>query len=140
MTHSFSRSLFLTGLLSCGIYGSAEAQGVAPIVEQHSTVLEGSHTLCSYSSCLLYTVTVQTTTASGFLELFDLASVPSDGALGSGSTPFKCIFIPASSAVGVSWSSRPYITTTKVFGVFSTAADCVDKTLSATAYFSFQAQ
>lgn len=122
---------------------SARAQGV--IIPQSSTAIEGSHIFCT-AQCKIFSMSLTTGSSAGYLMLFDLNSVPADGALVT--APRYCWYFPATSSVGYTWplggpgaqAAQGAQFVNGLTLVFSTGADCLHKTLSATAFFTVQVQ
>jgi hypothetical protein len=123
---------------------AAKAQSI--LVPQSSTAIEGSHVFCQ-GPCKLYSASVTTGSTAGFFMIFDANSVPADGALVT--APKYCWNFPASTGQGYTWlidggnrsdapSGAQFLNGLTV--VFSTGADCLHKTLSATAFFTVQVQ
>jgi hypothetical protein len=104
---------------------------VTPIV---SSALESGHVLKAAAGSLLG-LTVTTSSAAGYMLLFNATSVPGDGAV----TPTSCYSVPAGSTVGVYFGSAPLNLSTGISVAFSTTG-CFTKTASATAFFSGEVQ
>ena len=117
------------------------------LVPQSSTAIEGSHVFCT-GPCKLYSASVTTGASAGYFMVFDATSVPADGALTT--APKYCWNFPASTGQGYTFilggtgqapgapSGAQFLNGLVV--VFSTGADCLHKTLSATAFFTAQVQ
>ena|ERR1700761_7178599 len=123
---------------------AAKAQPILP--PQSSSAIEGSHVFCT-GPCKLYSASVTTGASAGYFMIFDANSVPADGALVT--APKYCWNFPASTGQGYTWqidggnradapSGAQFLNGLTV--VFSTGADCLHKTLSATAFFTVQVQ
>lgn len=133
------RKLWLILALGLGLLASpAKAQtqcivppnaAATPVV---SAVLEGSHVLKASPGCLgaIY-MTIDSTTA-GYLMLFNLTAVPSDGAV----TPIECVYVAAApGSVGLNFAPQPTEWfSVGIVAVFSSTG-CFTKTVSAHAFF-----
>ena len=138
--------LWLFGLLALAALPlTARAQTIlAPV---SSTAIEGSHIFCT-GPCKLYSSSVTTGASAGYLMIFDANSVPADGALSAANAPKYCWNFPANTGAGYTWplGSGPNAAPSGsqflkgLVTVFSTGADCLHKTLSATAFFTVQVQ
>jgi hypothetical protein len=95
-----------------------------------SAAVEGSHILKATPGCLIATyVTVGAT--GGFLMIFNLTTVPGDGAV----APIECIQVAANTTNFLNWAPQPpEWFSTGIVAVFSTTG-CFTKTISATAFF-----
>jgi hypothetical protein len=125
------RVAILVGLLAA----TAHAQSVLPPMS--SAAIEGSHIFC-LGPCKLYTVSATSGASAGFVEIFNQATDPADGSL-SGNPPVYCWNWPASTGQGYSWALGAQFTKGMTV-VYSTGADCLHKTESATAFFTVQVQ
>lgn len=105
----------------------------SPVAPVSSTAVEGTHVLKS-SAGNLYSLSVTTTTTSGYLMLFNATAAPADGAV----TPAYCLAVPSATSMGVSWTT-PLTLSTGISVAFSSTG-CFTKTSSATAVFSAQVQ
>jgi len=106
-----------------------------PLAAIASTALEASHVLKA-SAGSLSTLSVTTSSAAGYLLLFNATTAPADGAV----TPAACFgSIPAGVTFSLAWPSASLSFSTGITAVFSTTG-CLTKTSSATAYFSGQVQ
>jgi hypothetical protein len=112
---------------------AAQPAAVTPV---NSLVIEGSHTFCG-GACKLYTLSVTSGSSAGFVEVFNLNFDPSDGALTQ--PPTYCWNWPASTGQGYTWAIGAQFTAGMTV-VYSTGADCLHKTESATAFFTVQIQ
>lgn len=113
---------------------SAMAQDAA--IPISSSAIEGSHVFCS-GACKLFTLSVTSGAAVGFVEVFNLNADPPDGALTK--PPAYCWNWPASTGQGFTWAvGAQFLSGLTV--VYSTGADCLHKTESATAFFTVQIQ
>jgi hypothetical protein len=112
----------------------AEAQTAYPPLA--SQAVEGSHVFC-LAPCKLYTLSVTSGASSGYVMVFDAATVPADGTVSPG--PAYCWNWPASTGQGFTWPFGVQFRNGMTV-VYSTGADCLHKTLSATAFFTVQVQ
>lgn len=78
-------------------------------------------------------LTITTSSAAGYLMLFDATSAPSDGAV----APVYCVPVAAVSGNPLSWMGAPPHFAVGIVAVFSTTG-CYTKTGSATAAFFAQ--
>ncbi len=109
-----------------------------------STAVEGSHVFCK-GPCKLYSLSVTSGASAGYVMVFDLAADPSDGALST--APKYCWNWPAATGQGYLWplgnENGPPSGAQFYNGlvlVYSTGANCLAKTESATAFFTVQVQ
>lgn len=132
--------LFLLMLL--GGSGIAQAQSSIPPIS--SSAIEGSHVFCQ-GACKLYSLSVTSGASAGFVMVFDTNADPANGTLTS--PPKYCWNWPASTGQGYLWplgningppSGAQFVKGLTV--VYSTGADCLNKTESATAFFTVQVQ
>jgi hypothetical protein len=113
---------------------AAQTQCLVPINAAATPVVsaaaEGSHILKASPGCLVATyVTVGAT--GGFLLVFNLTTVPGDGAV----TPTECIQVLANTTNYLNWAPQPpEWFSNGIVVVFSTTG-CFTKTISATAFF-----
>jgi hypothetical protein len=126
------RLLFLL-LLLCPF--TAKAQPFLGPVS--SNAIEGSHVFCSVT-CKLFTASLTNESTAGYWMIFDSASDPADGTLTT--APKYCWYWPASQSNGWSWPLGGAQFFKGVVFVYSTGADCLHKTESATAFFTAQTQ
>ncbi len=103
------------------------------IAPANSSAVEGSHVIKS-SAGTLYGVSVTTGATAGFLMIFNATSAPSDGSV----TPAACYELQANQTTAVNFTP-PAAYSTGITAVFSSTG-CTTKTVSATAYFSWQSQ
>jgi hypothetical protein len=115
--------------------GTSQAQQA--IIPSSSNVIEGSHIFCT-STCKLYTLSVTSGASAGYVEVFNLNFDPADGSLSS-NPPAYCWNWPASTGQGFQWPVGAQFTAGMTV-VYSTGADCLHKTESATAFFTVQVQ
>ena len=129
------RKLIITAAaLACSFIGHASAQ--TSIQALSSSAIEASHVFCT-GPCKLFTTSLTTGASSGFFMVFDASSVPADGSLTT--APIYCWAWPANTGQGYTWPVG--VQTSKgLVAVFSTGANCLTKTGSATAFFSAQVQ
>ena len=104
---------------------------VAPVV---STVAETSHVLKATPGALL-DLSV-TSTAAGYVELFNATSAPGTGAV----TPVACYSVAANTTTSMPFQFVPQFFSTGITAVFSSGANCFTYTSSATAYFAGEVQ
>ena len=112
-----------------GVIISSVGDPAASLLPHQSTALEGSH-VWSTSAANGYDFAVTTGASAGFLELFDLAADPPNGAV----QPILCRAVPANSSVEIDRSLLPIQFAIGVVEVLSTGADCLHKTESATGF------
>lgn len=114
--------------------GATSAQ--TAIIPIGSSAVEGSHVFCT-APCKLYTLSVTSGASAGFVEVFNLPADPADGALTK--PPTYCWNWPANTGQGYTWPvGAQFLSGLTV--VYSTGADCLHKTESATAFFTVQVQ
>ena len=139
---TMTRILALLGMIFAPALALAQTP---PSYTISSTAIEGSHIFCSQGGCRLWSLTVTTNASAGYLLVFDSSTDPADGALsppsagGPGTTPAYCYAWPAGYSANISWPSAVQFRR-GLTAVFSTGADCVHKTESATAFFTAQVQ
>lgn len=104
------------------------------IAPDASTAAQSGRVLCT-TSCNLYSIEVTSLTATftGYLMVFDAASVPSNGAV----TPKHCWPVPGLGSVARDYRPLPEKFTTGVAVAFSSnTAGCFTLTASTNAFFS----
>lgn len=126
------RVLLLLGLLFVANPAAAQS-AIAPV---SSLAIEGSHIFCK-AACKLYTASLTTEASSGFWMIFNTAFDPADGALSV--PPLYCWQWPANYGYGYTWPNGAQFSAGMTM-VFSTGANCLTKTESATAFFVVQMQ
>lgn len=110
------------------IPSSSASAGITPVV---SSAAESNHVLKNAAGNL-YSLSVTSGAASGFVLVFNATSSPGDGAV----TPIDCWSLPANSTLASSWNPGPaQVFSTGITAVFSTTG-CFTKTASATAFFN----
>lgn len=110
---------------------SGATVGIAPVV---SAAINQSSLVLKATPGNLYGFSVEIGATSGYVMVFDAASLPANGAV----TPIKCYPVTSNGTNGllsVSWGSVPAVFTTGITLGFSTTG-CFTQTASATAYFS----
>lgn len=131
------RNLWLALVLLILGFAPAQAQtqclvpinaAATPIV---STAIESSHVLSTRPGCLISTYMVSGA-SSGFFLVFNAITAPVDGAV----APIECVPVAANSYQFINFAPQPpEFYSTGVVVVFSTGANCLTKTASATAWF-----
>jgi hypothetical protein len=129
-TNAFAQALTAPLPAGSNIIGAVTTP---PIAAGTSTALEASHVFKA-SSGTVYSVSVTTTSASGWLMLFGAAAAPADGAV----TPIGCWPVNANAFLSVSWPT-PLALAAGITAVFSTTGPFT-KTGSATAFLTAQVQ
>ncbi len=103
----------------------------AAIAALPSSAAEASHVFKA-SAGSLYSLTVTPGIVSGYLLVFDAASVPADGAV----SPKYCFTVPSSASYPVAWLA-PVAMATGISVAFSTTG-CTTKTTSPLVFFTAQ--
>ena len=94
-----------------------------------------SNLVVSNHPAKLLSLVATTGASAGFFMVFDATSAPGDGAV----APAYCWSTPATTTLAGPWPF-PAVFSTGITVVFSTGADCYNKTASATAFISGQVQ
>lgn len=130
------RKLFVSFALWFALSGGAFAQANcvvpanAPGTPVISASAEGSHVLKASPGCLI-SIYVTNTGLSGYLMLFNLASIPADGAV----TPIECIPVAAGGYQFINFAPQPpEWFSTGIVAVVSTTG-CFTKTVGSGAFF-----
>lgn len=122
---------------------AGQARAAENIVGDRSTAAESNHVFCNATGsatvrkapCVLRSIYITTGAVAGYLMVFDATAAPVDGAV----TPRECVYVPATSTIGIDFglTADPYVT--GITAVFSSTG-CFTKTASATAFFKGRAQ
>lgn len=125
-----------TGALTIGgvfvVPSAASTSGIAPVV----TSAAAGTLVLKASAGNLYGLTVTTSSAAGYVMVFNATSAPVDGAV----TPVHCVYIGSAPAtVGISWRPLGSYYSTGISVAFSTTG-CFTKTASATAFIAGDVQ
>lgn len=123
---------FFLALLLIVLSGATHAQVVVPGAA--STAVEGSH-IFKIAGGTLWSGSITVGASAGFWMIFDSATVPADGAV----TPMYCWQVAANTSLGASWPAGARFGS-GITMAFSTGANCVTKTVSATGFFMAQVQ
>lgn len=101
---------------------SGSAVAITPVV---SASAESSHVLKSSAGNLYSVYAVNLTATSGFLQVFNATSAPTDGAV----TPIECIQLPPLATSSINYGSAPPARfSTGIVAVVSSATTCFTKT------------
>ena len=124
------------GYLSTACNGSINPcfKPYSPVASVSSSAVETSHVLLASGGSLL--ALSVTSTAAGYIELFNATSAPGAGAV----TPVACYSVAANTTTSLPFQMVPQFFSTGITAVFSSGANCFTYTASSTAYFSAEVQ